>query len=98
MFPRFFGPTQQPRLQLGYKNDVQVDAAGRIKLATLDDYKHSVRDTTWRALMKYVEDIKGRKLRIVYFSATPQGGGVALMRHALLRFLHLLEIDVQWLV
>ena len=48
--------------------------------------------------MKYVGDIKDRKLKIVYFSATPQGGGVALMRHALLRFLHLLGVDVQWSV
>ncbi|SLM41097.1 Glycosyl transferase, family 1 [Lasallia pustulata] len=94
----FFGPTQQPRLQLGYKNDVQVDAAGRIKLAMLEDYRNSVRDPTWRAVMKYVENIKGRKLKIVFFSATPQGGGVALMRHALLRFLHLLGVDVQWFV
>lgn len=75
-----------------------MDAAGRIKLATLDDYKNSVRDPTWCALMMYVEDIRDRKLKIVYFSATPQGGGVALMRHALLRFLHLLGVDVQWLV
>lgn len=77
---------------------MQVDAAGRIKLATLDDYQNSVRDTTWRAVMKYVEDIKERKLKFVYFSATPQGGGVALMRHSLLRFLHLSGVDVQWSV
>ena len=64
----------------------------------LEDYRNSVRDPTWRAVMKYVENIKGRKLKIVFFSATPQGGGVALMRHALLRFLHLLGVDVQWLV
>jgi hypothetical protein len=46
--------------------------------------------------MKYADDLKDRKVKIAFFSATPQGGGVALMRHALLRFLHLLHVDAEW--
>jgi len=37
-------------------------------------------------------------LKIGFFSSTPQGGGVALMRHALIRFLTLLDVDVAWYV
>jgi len=65
-------------------------------LTTLDDYKKSAREPTWRAVQKYVKDVVDRKIRIVFFSATPQGGGVALMRHALLRFLRLQHVDVEW--
>jgi len=48
--------------------------------------------------MKYVDIVKERKLRIVFFNATPQGGGVALMRHALIRFLKPLGVNIEWFV
>jgi len=93
-----FGPTKQPRLAIGYENDVQVDCSDRVKMCTEEQYKASVREPTWNAVMKYVKDVKERKLRIVFFNATPQGGGVALMRHALLRFLRPLGVNVEWFV
>jgi len=48
--------------------------------------------------MHYVKIVKQRNLRIVFFNATPQGGGVALMRHALVRFLKPLGINIEWFV
>jgi hypothetical protein len=69
-----------------------------IQLTTVDDYKRSVREPTWRTVQKYINDVVDRELRIVFFSATPQGGGVALMRHALLRFLKMQGVDVKWSV
>ncbi|KIV95962.1 hypothetical protein, variant [Exophiala mesophila] len=69
-----------------------------IQLTTVDDYRRSVREPTWRAVQKYIKEVVDRKLRIVYFSATPQGGGVALMRHALLRFLKVQNVDIEWFV
>lgn len=93
-----FGPTKQPRLVIGYENDVQVDSKGRIKLCTEEQYKASVREPTWNAVMKYVKEVKDRKLRIVFINATPQGGGVALMRHALIRFLKPLGVNIEWFV
>lgn len=33
-----------------------------------------------------------------FFNATAQGGGVALMRHALIRLFRLLNIDIKWYV
>ena len=95
---RYSGPTQQPRLAISYRNEVQVDAAGRMKLTTLDNYKQSVREPIWRAVTKYIKDVRDRKLRIAFFSATPQGGGVALMRHALLRFLQPQGVRIEWYV
>jgi len=67
-------------------------------MATLEDYQRSVRDPTWRAVEKYVREMKERSIKVVFFSATPQGGGVALMRHALLRFLRLQGVHVEWCV
>jgi len=91
-----FGPTKQPRLAITYRNEVQVDMHGQIRLTTVSDYQRSVREPTWRAVQRYIKDVKDRNLRIVYFSATPQGGGVALMRHALLRFLRSEGVRIEW--
>lgn len=93
---RLFAPTKQPRLAISYRNEVEVDYGGLIQLTTVDDYKRSVREPTWRAVQKFIKEAVDRKLRIVFFSATPQGGGVALMRHALLRFLQMQGVDVEW--
>jgi hypothetical protein len=65
-------------------------------MTQLSDYKSTVGARTWDATMKYAEQLKGRNVKIAFFSATPQGGGVALMRHALIRFLKLLNIDASW--
>ncbi|OAP64254.1 hypothetical protein AYL99_00226 [Fonsecaea erecta] len=93
-----YAPTKQPRLSISFVNQVEVDLGGTIQLTTIDDYKASVREPTWRAVQKHIQDVVDRKLRVVFFSATPQGGGVALMRHALLRFLRLYNVNVEWFV
>ncbi|KAI1609378.1 trehalose synthase (Ccg-9) [Exophiala viscosa] len=94
----FFAPTKQPRLSINYQNQVEVDLAGMIQLTTLEQYEKSVREPTWRAVQKHIKDVKDRNLRVAFFSATPQGGGVALMRHALLRFLTQQGVNVEWFV
>lgn len=95
---RIFAPTKQPRLAISYRNEVEPDYGGMIQLTTVDDYKRSVREPTWRAVQKFIKESVDRKLRIAFFSATPQGGGVALMRHALLRFLQMQGVNVEWFV
>ncbi|KAG0436195.1 Trehalose phosphorylase [Dictyocoela muelleri] len=42
------------------------------------------------------KNLKNKK--IIFIGATPQGGGVALMRHAHMRFYKLLGMDVKWYV
>lgn len=48
--------------------------------------------------MTYARSLKEDKIRIAFFNSTPQGGGVALMRHALVRFARLLGVRLQWYV
>lgn len=53
-------------------------------------------ETTWAATLKYAEALKKNKVQIAFFNSTPQGGGVALMRHALIRFLRIIGVDASW--
>lgn len=92
-----FGPRHLIRLQIGYRNIVEVDEGGLVRIVEdLDDYRKTVRAPTWRACLKYAEEIKKMGTKIAFFSSTPQGGGVALMRHALIRFWKLLGVDAKW--
>src|SRR5664279_324411 len=72
-------------------NEVEVS-----ELVTLEDYKKTASDDDFRVLTKLAEEFKGK--RLVFISATPQGGGVALMRHALIRLYKLLGVDAHWFV
>lgn len=97
-----FGPGGNPMLTIGFRNQVEPDTGGRAKLvANLEEYKRTLwpgGQGTWNAMMSYVEDLKSRKIKIAFFSSTPQGGGVALMRHALVRFFRYAGVHVTWLV
>ncbi|KAJ5487089.1 hypothetical protein N7530_001389 [Penicillium desertorum] len=95
---RLFGPENTPLLQVGYLGLVEVDTAYHVRLADLSDFQKTVSDRTWSAAQHYATDLKERNVKIAFFSATPQGGGVALMRHALLRFSHCLGTDIKWYV
>lgn len=94
-----FGPRHLLRLQIGFRNLVEVDEGGLVRIVeSLDDYERSVRPPTWRACVKYANEIKRMGTKIAFFSSTPQGGGVALMRHALIRLFKLLGVDVKWCI
>lgn len=92
----FFGPNKAPLLQVGFRGNVEVDAGFHAVLTRLSDYEKTVGERTWRAAMQYAEDLKKRKIKVAFFSSTPQGGGVALMRHALVRFSENLGTDIKW--
>ena len=92
-----FGPRHLIRVQIGFRNLVEVDEGGLVRIVdSLNDYQKTVRTPTWRALLKNAEEIKKMGTKIAFFSSTPQGGGVALMRHALIRLFKLLEVDAKW--
>ncbi|KAI1802699.1 glycosyltransferase family 4 protein [Daldinia bambusicola] len=93
-----FGPSLIPILQVGFRGAVMSDAGFRAHLTTLDDYKPTCSTATWDATMHYAKQLKDKKVKIAFFSATPQGGGVALMRHALVRFSRLAGVDLTWYV
>ncbi|SCO80706.1 related to trehalose synthase (Ccg-9) [Fusarium oxysporum] len=94
----FFGPSQAPALEIGSRGVVEVDAAFHVKLTRPLDYQTTVGPTTWSAVNKFANDLKKRRVKIASFSATPQGGGVALMRHALVRLAKVLGVDLEWYV
>lgn len=95
----YYGPNNNPRLTIGPRNQVTVDAGGKIHLIDdLDVYRKSVGERTWNAVIKLADEMREKKIKIGFFSSTPQGGGVALMRHALIRFLSLLDVDAAWYV
>lgn len=85
-------------MQVGFSNKVAVDLGGRARLCAIDQYKQSVNERTWSAAVKYAQSLKEGGKKFAFFSATPQGGGVALMRHALVRFLRLMGVDCTWWV
>jgi hypothetical protein len=91
-----FGPENIPLLQVGFLGLVEVDTAFHVRLTDLDDYKTTVRPGTWNAVEHWASDLKKRNVKIAFFSATPQGGGVALMRHAMVRFSYALGTDMKW--
>ncbi|KAJ9487773.1 hypothetical protein VN97_g5535 [Penicillium thymicola] len=95
---RLFGPENTPLIQVGFLGLVEVDTAYHIRLADLSDFQKTVSDRTWTAAQRYATELKERNVKVAFFSATPQGGGVALMRHALLRFSHCLGTDIKWYV
>ncbi|KAL2803402.1 hypothetical protein BJX63DRAFT_74960 [Aspergillus granulosus] len=95
---RLFGPEGIPLLQVGMSGLVQVDTGFHVQLTNRDDYEKTVSSNTWKAINYYADDLKNRKIKFAFFSATPQGGGVALMRHAMVRFSHALGTDMKWYV
>ncbi|KAF9893018.1 hypothetical protein FE257_012429 [Aspergillus nanangensis] len=95
---RLFGPENLPLLQVGFGGLVEVDTGFHVRLTNRDDFEKTVSQKTWDAVEYYAKDLKDRNMKIAFFSATPQGGGVALMRHALVRFSEALGTDIKWYV
>jgi hypothetical protein len=93
---RFFGKANQPRLEVVYRNEVGVDCDGMAQIADEPTYRETVHPNTYAATMYYANSLKQNGTKIAFFNSTPQGGGVALMRHALIRFLRLIEVNCQW--
>lgn len=85
-------------MMVKHGNKVGVDVNGRARLTNLADYEKSVHPNTWKATMHFADSLKDRKMKIAFFNSTPQGGGVALMRHALIRFLRLVGVHCEWYV
>ncbi|KAL5628563.1 hypothetical protein BROUX41_003311 [Berkeleyomyces rouxiae] len=93
-----FGPSLVPILQVGFRGAVQSDCGFRAQLATVQNFRETCGPATWHAMMHYAKELKAKKTKIAFFSSTPQGGGVALMRHALVRFSRLVNVDLTWYV
>ena len=96
LVPRNFGPSLVPLLQVGWRGVVQTDAGFRAHLTTVQNHKDTCSHATWETMLTYAKKLRGYKTKVAFFSSTPQGGGVALMRHALVRFSRLMGVDLTW--
>jgi alpha,alpha-trehalose phosphorylase (configuration-retaining) len=72
-------------------NEVEV-----VDLVSLDNYKRTTTPEEFQHLLTLAHKFKGKRLSFI--NATPQGGGVALMRHALIRLFKLLGVNAHWYV
>lgn len=98
LYHRYFGPSLSPLQQVAYRGIVEVDSGGSVHILALEDFRKSCSVSTWDSMMKYVLALKKAKTKVAFFSSTPQGGGVALMRHALVRLAKVLNVDLTWYV
>lgn len=71
----YYGPNNSPRLMIGPRNQVAVDAGGKIHLIDdLREYEKTVGKGTWNAVLKLADELREKKVKIGFFSSTPQGG------------------------
>ncbi|ORY25443.1 hypothetical protein BCR39DRAFT_544106 [Naematelia encephala] len=77
---------------------VLVDCGGEVRLCSLTQYEESTSPQLWKRFLALSTLLRKNKTKIAFFSATPQGGGVALMRHALIRLWKMVGLEVKWYV
>lgn len=65
-------------------------------LASLKEYEATATKEEFSSLLLLAERFKGH--HISFINSTPQGGGVALMRHALMRIFRFLKVDAHWYI
>src|SRR5260221_5763683 len=65
-------------------------------VAMLADYQLITPPEDFSLLLTLARRFEGKKL--VFFNSTAQGGGVALMRHALIPLFRLLRVDAHWYI
>ncbi|KAG0136197.1 trehalose synthase [Tuber indicum] len=90
---RWFDPNHNPALTFSIRSQVLADAEGATKLAeNLEEYQNTVHKSTWNTVLKYGYQLGG------YRNGRTEGGGVALMRHALVRFCSELGVELHWYI
>lgn len=67
-------------------------------LISLDKIKNSSSERHVKLLDRLSEKFKEKKLKVGFFNSTVNGGGVALMRHSLMRLCKLLNLNINWYV
>ncbi len=65
-------------------------------LSDLSSYKKIAKPKDWEKIIKIAKEIKEKNIKILFINSTAAGGGVSLMRHALIRLSSLLKIDLKW--
>ncbi|KAI5184895.1 alpha,alpha-trehalose phosphorylase (configuration-retaining) [Nematocida homosporus] len=93
-----FGQENLPRLSIVENNRVNIDV-GNIWFCSLNDYIPLLGPKGAEFMSQLISNANAiANERISFFSSTAQGGGVALMRHALLRVFSMLGVNASWYV
>src|SRR5665811_26522 len=85
----FFDENNLIKINLLRNNEAEVAF-----LTDLDEYQNTCTKNEFEDLLKFADKLKDK--RIVFISATAQGEGFALMRHALIILFKLLKINASW--
>lgn len=78
-----------------------LDKHGLVKeqfLTNLNEYKKIAEKEDWDKILQTAEVFKKNNLQAAFINSTAAGGGVSLMRHALIRLYSLLGVDMKWIV
>ncbi|GAA5979017.1 hypothetical protein JCM11641_004945 [Rhodosporidiobolus odoratus] len=86
------------KIMLSPVRQVLVDADFRVRLYGLPLLKQITSPALWNTFSGLGSALAAQKTSVAFFSATPRGGGVALMRHSLMRVWHATGLDVKWFV
>ena len=81
--------------------DVQFEPHRQVhvdRLASIEDIEKQASKENWKLLLELTKLYRQKDGKMLFFSSTPRGGGVALMRHALIRLYRQLNLDARWYV
>ncbi|GAA5852904.1 hypothetical protein JCM8547_004729 [Rhodosporidiobolus lusitaniae] len=86
------------KIVLSPLGQVLVDADFRVRLFSLPLVRQITSPALWNTFCRLGSALEAQKTSVAFFSATPRGGGVALMRHALMRIWHATGLNCRWFV
>ncbi|KAJ8293381.1 Trehalose phosphorylase [Rhodotorula toruloides] len=86
------------KISLSPLRQVLVDADFRVHLYSLPILKSITSPALWNTFSGLGQALAAQKTNVAFFSATPRGGGVALMRHSLMRIWNAAGLNVRWYV
>ncbi len=84
-----------------FRPKIRIYPDRKVKVSTLtglDAYRSYPTELEFDNLEDLASRCRERKLKVAFINATAAGGGVAIMRHALMRLYRLLEVDFAWYV
>jgi hypothetical protein len=93
---RSFGIGHILQAHVGLGSLVEVDRNFRVRLADVKNYEETVGSRTWSVAQHYARELKQKEVKIAFFSMTSHGRPDTHTRHALVRLLHCLGVNVEW--
>jgi glycosyltransferase involved in cell wall biosynthesis len=85
--------TEEDLIKVSLKKDREVGVSWLVRLA---DHERITDAHEFALLKELARTFKAKKNDLLFINSTPQGGGVALMRHAIIRLYRLLGISAHW--